>query len=60
MTEGTFKVIALATGEVRDADGNLIDTVTAEQERVVTEDDLRAMGMNPEQIAEIKKSGATS
>jgi hypothetical protein len=55
MSSGKFEVIAFASGEVRDKDGNLIEAVTGE--RVFTEDDLAAMGMSPEQIDEIKRTG---
>lgn len=36
-----FQHTIVATGEVRDADGNLIDTVRTETVKQVTEDEMR-------------------
>lgn len=58
MSQGdAIQIIAMASGEVRDQDGNLIETVTGQSARVFTEADLADLGMSPEQIAEIKRTG---
>lgn len=47
MTGQLYEVLVTATGEVRDADGNLISTEPIEARMVVTEDEARAlMGTN--------------
>lgn len=48
MTGQLYEVVVTATGEVRDADGNLITTQPIETRMVVTEDEARALLGNPE------------
>jgi hypothetical protein len=43
MTEQKFEVTITAIGEVRDAEGNLIETVPIKTTRIVTESELREM-----------------
>lgn len=45
-----FEVVVKAAGEVRDADGNLINPVTAESTHLMSRDDLKANGLTDEQI----------
>lgn len=40
-----YEVLIQATGEVRDAEGNLVDTVPIETTMVVTEEEAREMGL---------------
>jgi hypothetical protein len=58
-----FEVVIKATGEVRDAEGNLISTsevtfdkqrVSADQLSTIPSDELLAAGLTNEQITEIK------
>lgn len=48
MTGQLYEVVVTATGEVRDANGNLISTQPIETRMVVTEDEARALLGNPE------------
>jgi len=43
-----YEIAVTATGEVRDADGNLISSEPFESKIQVTEAQLRAMGLTPE------------
>lgn len=43
--EAKFEVKVVATGEVRDKDGNLISTPTAEGTQTMTADQLREAGL---------------
>lgn len=45
-----FEVVVKAAGEVRDAEGNLINPVTAESTHLMSRDDLKANGLTDEQI----------
>ena len=49
MTEQLFKVVVSATGEVRDADGNLVSSEPVEATMTVTEAEAIALGYNPEE-----------
>ena len=49
MTAQTYALTATATGEVRDADGNLIETVTTTTTQTITEADARALGLIPQE-----------
>jgi hypothetical protein len=42
-----YEVVIQAAGEVRDADGNLLDTVTATSTERLTADELKARGITP-------------
>jgi hypothetical protein len=44
-----YQIAITATGEVRDADGNLISSTPVESTTVVTEAQLREMGLAPEE-----------
>lgn len=55
MSDVKFTVTLTATGEVRDADGNLVNPVTAESTHIMTEADLLASGLSAEQIEQIKE-----
>ena len=45
-----YEVAIRAAGEVRDADGNLINPVTAESTVLMSREDLKANGLTDEQI----------
>jgi hypothetical protein len=45
MSEMKFEIKVVATGEVRDADGNLLSSTPVEQTAIVTEDELRELGL---------------
>lgn len=45
-----YEVVVRASGEVRDADGNLINPVTAESTHPMSREDLKANGLTDEQI----------
>lgn len=45
-----YQVVVKATGEVRDAEGNLINPVTAESVHIMSRDDLKANGLTDDQI----------
>ncbi len=49
VTAQTYALTATATGEVRDADGNLIETVTTTTTQTITEADARALGLIPQE-----------
>lgn len=55
MPSQMYQVVLRATGEVRDADGNLLNPVEAEGTHVMSEDELRTAGFSDEQIAKIKE-----
>lgn len=50
-----FALTAVAEGEVRDKDGKLISTTTAEQTINVTREQLREAGMSDEEIDALSK-----
>lgn len=54
MTDMEYKVAITATGEVRDAEGNLISSEPIESTITVTEAQLLEMGLTEAQIAEIR------
>lgn len=47
MADARFLVKIVATGEVRDADGNLLSTPEFVGEQEMTEAELRAAGLEP-------------
>lgn len=49
MTAQLYALTATATGEVRDAAGNLIETIPIEQTITITEPEARALGLIPEE-----------
>lgn len=55
MQQQMFRLVITATGEVRDKDGNLISSTPVEGAIEVPEAHLREMGLNDEQINEIKE-----
>lgn len=60
--EARFEIQAIATGEVRDAEGNLVNTVqgmetwqvSAAELASFTDDVLRSAGLTDDQIAEVR------
>lgn len=52
-----YAVQVKATGEVRDADGNLVNTVEVDDIKHMTEAELREAGLGDEEIDNIKKGG---
>jgi YD repeat-containing protein len=51
-----FEVVIRASGEVRDADGNLVSTTDAELTRLrLTEAELRSTNLTDDQIEAIKR-----
>ena len=54
MTQQLFEITLSATGEVRDADGNLLNQVPVTQTIVVTEDELAAMEAAAAEEGELK------
>lgn len=60
--EARFQIQAIATGEVRDAEGNLVNTVqgmetwqvSAAELASFTDDVLRSAGLTDDQIAEVR------
>jgi len=64
MSQAMFEVTAVATGEVRDADGNLLTTVHGKSETIQvpaselakhTDEQLRAAGLDDTTIEQIRK-----
>lgn len=45
-----YEVVVRASGEVRDADGSLINPVSAESTHLMSRNDLKANGLTDEQI----------
>lgn len=45
-----YEVVIKAAGEVRDAEGNLIENVTGEGIHIMSRDDLKANGLTDAQI----------
>ena len=45
-----YEVVIRAEGEVRDAEGNLVNNVTGEGKHLMSRDDLKANGLTDEQI----------
>lgn len=45
MTATMYALTATATGEVRDADGNLVETVTTTDTVTITEEQARDLGL---------------
>jgi len=43
-----YELAISASGEVRDADGNLLETQPIESKITVTEEQLRELGLHPE------------
>lgn len=55
-----YAVQVKATGEVRDAAGNVIDTVEVDETKHMTEAELRAAGLGDQEINTIKEKGGQS
>jgi hypothetical protein len=60
MTEMKFAVRSTATAEVRDKDGNLIETVQGETTVEMTEAELREAGLGDTEIEQLKTQGGWS
>lgn len=53
-----FELRIKATGEVRDAEGNLVSSTPVETTLYVPEEHLRASGLTDEQITQIKEQNS--
>ncbi len=49
VTAQLYQITATATGEVRDTEGRLIDTVETTTTQTVTEAEARALGLIPQE-----------
>lgn len=58
MTEQMYQMVVTASGEVRDADGNLLSSEPVEFRHEVPESHLRAMGLTEQEITEIKEQNS--
>lgn len=47
MTEMNFEITITATAEVHDKDGNLISSTPVESKKVVSKEELEALGVDP-------------